>query len=276
MIDIGMNVGTYSDNEQLDLHLSIFKSVNIQYIRAGLRSWNNAADVALSKENVIRMVQNGFNVIFGLSSSDTLTAANWGDYEAAILDAAAWAEANGVYEFQIGNELEQVNDGTTLTDIQLVENLKALATSVKAVYNGLVSYATYVPAINEGIWVAGKGDLDILSLNIYYSETWKTFLNSFVNTYGSDNTLSEFSLSNISLDTYSTDEKTQADALEEMIKYIENIGISRAYFYYFRSNLFGALKEDDITYRKIWNVLADANKIKGGAGSSMIRGLSHG
>jgi hypothetical protein len=44
---------------------------------------------------------NAFN-----SADYVITTENWPTFRAAILDAAAWAQANGVYEFQLGNEEE--------------------------------------------------------------------------------------------------------------------------------------------------------------------------
>ena len=69
--------------------------------------------------------------------------------------------------FQLGNEAELNNDDDTLTDAQLIANIKSLATEVKALFtNGNVSYSCYNN--NIGDWVAAcKGDIDLLVSNVY-------------------------------------------------------------------------------------------------------------
>ena len=73
---------------------------------------DNTISYERSKAAVIRAVNKGVRVIWGISGfwKQTMTAANWPILRQAILDAAAWAQANGVYEFQIGNEMEFFND----------------------------------------------------------------------------------------------------------------------------------------------------------------------
>jgi len=81
--------------------------------------------------------------------------------------------------------------------------------------------------------------------------------------------LTEFSLSSVSLDTYSTDEAIQAVGVTEMIDYIKASGMTRAFFfcYYddsgpFGPEGFGALK-DDGTYRLLWNqALLNSGSVK--------------
>ena len=64
------------------------------------------------------------------------------DFRQAILVAAQWAQDNGVFEFQIGNEEELHVDGTTMTAAQIRANLRDVATEVKAIFtNGNVSYS---------------------------------------------------------------------------------------------------------------------------------------
>ncbi len=64
-------------------------------------------DIADSKAKVLSWIAKGAQVIWGVGAETPLTAANYSTYSDAVLSAAAWAEANGVYEFEIGNEEEQ-------------------------------------------------------------------------------------------------------------------------------------------------------------------------
>jgi hypothetical protein len=81
--------------------------------------------------------------------------------------------------------------------------------------------------------------------------------------------LTEFSLSCVSLDTYSTDEAVQAAAVTEMIEYIKSSGMTRAIFfcYYDDSRTsgsvgFGVLKTDK-SHRLLWNqALLNSGSVK--------------
>lgn len=263
---------------------------NITYLRVDIPDYQNAAVLAQSKAAVIRAIAKGANIIWGVSSNKfnnaayEITAANWGDFHDAILAAATWAEENGVYEFQLGNEEELHNDNTTLTDTQLIINLKALATEVQAIFTrGNVSYSCAQGFVNN--WVTlGKGDLDILASNIYiggivpFTNAWKTDIDNLLSAFGVNGTyLTEFSLSYTSLDSYSSDEETQANIIQEMVNYIKDRGILRAMFYTYTGDTFGVRKADG-TYRKLWDVLKIQNdwKKRKTAGQEKIRGLSHG
>lgn len=278
-LDLGMGLYTTTTESVFDDYVDNLINNNITFLRVDIPIYNGAT-LERSKAGVIRAVAKGVKIIWGVSAPSVLTAANWGDFEAAVLDAAAWAEANGVYEFQLGNELEYINDNTTLTDAQLIINLKALATAVKLIYTrGNVSYSCWQEKIPDWI-TAGKGDLDILASNIYLNDTdpWRTQIDNLIAAFGVSGTyLTEFGLNSISLDTYSTDEAEQAAAIIEMIKYAENAGMEKIFFYVYVGDTFGARKEDG-TYRKLWDVLKITNdwKRRKTAGQANIRGLSHG
>ena len=176
----------------------------------------------------------------------------------------------------MGNEEELHNDDTTLTVAQLRTNLKSVATEVQAIFTrGNISYSCAQDSVNS--WIAiGKGDIDILAANEYMGETtfnnntWKTDITNLVNAFGADGTyLTEFSLSCVSLDTYSTDEAIQAAAVTEMIEYIKASGMTRAIFFcYYDNSLpfgpegFGVVKTDG-NYRLLWNqALLNSGSVK--------------
>ena len=228
----------------------------------GLRNYTNTSQVNASKAAVIAGNAKGLKCIWGVTSSGTtITSTNWSDFRAAILSAAAWAQDNGVYEFQLGNEEEWHIDDDTMTVAQLITNLKSVATDVQAIFtNGNVSYTCGRSFISN--WAtAGKGDLDILASNIYIMGEghplgdidWEGEIDSLVTAFGVNGTyLSEFAPSYTSLDFYSTDEAVQAAAVTEMIEYIKTSGITRAFFYEWEGDDFGVIK-DDGTYRLLWN-----------------------
>jgi hypothetical protein len=223
-----------------------------------LRNYLNTDSVNGSKAVVIAAKAKGLKFIWGVSAS-SITAENWPTFRQAILDAAQWAQDNGVYEFQLGNEEELKVDGTTMTIEEIITNLKSVATDVQKIFtNGNVSYSCWQNTIDDWV-VAGKGDIDILASNVYmggngsYSEIWKTRITNLVNAFGADGTyITEFAPSYSSLEDYSTDEAVQAAAVTEMIEYIKASGMERALFYSWKGDEFGVVKNDG-TYRLLWS-----------------------
>jgi len=230
-----------------------------------LRDYQDTINVDGSKEAVLAANTKGLKFIWGVSSNSfnnpdyTITSTNWLDFRAAILDAAQWAQDNGVYEFQIGNEEGYHVDVTTMTVAQIITNLKSVATEVKKIFtNGNVSYSCGSCFIDG--WIAvGKGDIDILASNVYiggegdYNDNWKTYITNLVDAFGVDGTyITEFAPSYSSLEDYSTDEAVQTAGVTEMIEYMKASGIKRALFYSWHDypgGLFGVVKNDG-TYRQ--------------------------
>jgi hypothetical protein len=86
-----------------------------------------------------------------------------------------------------------------------------------------------------------------------FNDDWKTKIDNLINAFGADGTyITEFNLSWSSLDAYSEDEAVQAAALTEMIEYIKASGMTRAFYYTWKNDKFGVIKNDG-TYRLLWN-----------------------
>jgi hypothetical protein len=68
-------------------------------LRMDIPTYTDTEWLGYSKTAVITAVGKGADVIWGVSAPDPLTAANWGAYRTAILDAADWAQDNGVLNF---------------------------------------------------------------------------------------------------------------------------------------------------------------------------------
>jgi len=251
------------------LQLNFFPSENI-YIGTAMADgftelrhlvmYNDSLGMSDSKAKVLSWIAKGAKVIWGVSAPGAptpITAANWPNYHAAILDAAQWAQNNGVYEFQIGNEEEYHIDGTTMTVAQIRLNMKSTATEVQRIFTrGNVCYtcAADMSAINE--WnVLGRGDIDLIAWTLYVQtpsssdwDWWKSKIDNIIAKFGATHTyLSEFNLNCFSLDSYSTDETVQAAKLSEMVDYVRASGMTRAYYYQWKGKQ-GFVK-DDGTYR---------------------------
>lgn len=264
---IGMNMsfGWYNDDGSFAGSLVDELVANGIYDLRQIEEWDVPARLALAKTASIIAKNKGARVVFGVLQNNTLTAANWGDYRTAVLSAAQWAQDNGMYEFQIGNEEEYHNDDTTLTDAQLIANLKSLATEVQAIYtSGNVSYSCFSDNIND--WVtAGKGDIDLLASNIYmewgdhHAEPWQSEIDALVTAFGVNGTyLSEFGPNSYGVNSYSTDESVQAAGVVTELNYIIASGITRAYYYEYISDDFGAKTYAD-HFRLLWYELVSGH-----------------
>lgn len=265
VVRIGMNLYRSSDLSLLEPDLDELKAANFKTIRATLGNLEGPVQV-------LEINKRGLNAIWGLTFSGVLTAAEWLDYRDEVLIAAQWAQDNDVYEFQLGNELENKVDGTTLTEAQLLLNLKSLATEVQAIFTrGNISYSTYGSYLTS--WsVAGKGDIDIISSNVYKSgNDWITEISSMIAAFG----ITGYSISEFN--SASLDENIVKSDVQIMIDYIENSNISTACFYNARDEQFG-YKNLSGRYNKVWEVLKEVNDLKRRKTSAQkeIRGLSHG
>jgi len=250
----GLGMGLFGKHctSEFDGYVDTLLDNGFEELRIDIPDYQSGKWLIDSKAIVIRAIAKGAKVIWGVTSDEnTITAANWPNFRQAILDNAQWAQDNGVYEFQIGNEEGSHIDETTMPWYQIIANLKSVATEVQEIFtNGKVSYSCEPFAIDE--WVtAGRGDIDIIASNIYYSadDTYKTRIDMLVDGFGVDHTyLTEFNF-------LSTDEAVQAEGITEMIEYIKTSGIERAIFYCWHDNIlgpFGVVKADG-TYRELWD-----------------------
>lgn len=269
----GLGMGMFSTSDNIwslssffDNQVDTLLANGFTQLRIDIPYWGDTGAVEISKAAVVRAVSKGAQVIWGVSSgAGTITSANWPAFRQAILDAAQWAQDNGVYEFQLGNEEETNIDGSTITADQIRTNLKSVAADVQAIFTrGKISYSCEQDSVSAWIEI-GKGDIDVLAFNAYmggteFNNNWKNVINDAVNAFGIEGTyLTEFAPSAASLDSYSTDESVQAAAVNIMIEYIKASGMTRALsFCYYDNSLpfgpkgFGALKTDK-TYRLFLN-----------------------
>jgi hypothetical protein len=251
------------DTDICDAQVDTLLANGFTELRFNAMSWLWPEYDKMAKAAAIRAIAKGAKVIWGNGpNSQIITASNWASYRTTTLDLAQWAQDNGIFEFQLGNELEYSVDNTTMTWNQLVANIKVLATDVQAIFTrGNVSYTCGQLHISR--WVsAGKGDLDILASNIYRKtgsgdKPWMNYIDSLVSTFGPTGTaITEFGPHGDSLDAWSTDETVQSVATNEMLDYIKASGITRAfYFTYGYRYEFGCLKSENGPYRLLWNTL---------------------
>ncbi len=334
----GLGMGLFSTKEPqvFDGYIDTLLANGFTELRIDIPNYQHTSWLARSKEAVSRAAAKGVDVVWGVSSYNTsnpdytITAENWPAFRQAILDNAKWAQDNGVFEFQLGNEEDmhiwrhpvsitrtnniatatfkedhgftasnpvtiwggepsdfnaysadpviitvtgpktftypsvgsdgQVSNprGTFIGNISedaIQANIKALATEVQAIFTrGNISYTASSSYFMNKWHALGRGDIDILAWNVYSNQSsWQDAITNMMDWWGADHTyITEFNLNYKSLDAYSADEGAQAVALASMIDYIKASGITRANYFCYPGDQFGALKGDG-NYRELWN-----------------------
>ena len=333
---LGMGLFSTSTPSIFDNYIDTLLANGFTELRIDIPNYQDTTWLAQSKAAVIRAVARGAHVIWGVSSYNTsnpnytITAENWPAFRQAILDNAKWAQDNGVYEFQLGNEedmhiwrhpvsitrtnnvatatfeedhgftagnpviiwggnpsdfnaysatpvmitvtgpktftyLSVGNDGQVsnpwetfignMPEATIEANIRALATDVQAIFTiGNISYTTSDSYFMDKWHALGRGDIDILGWNVYSNQdSWQNSVTNMINWWGADHSyITEFNLNYKSLDDYSTDEAVQAAALTSMIEYIKASGVTRANYFCYPGDQFGAIKGNG-TYRELWN-----------------------
>lgn len=327
-----MNIGYLSDMDQADQYLDELKARGFTTIRVSLRDYANATELANSKLVVAKVVSRGMNAIWGISSNPTkITSTTLAAYHAAVLSAATWAQANGVYEFQIGNEEEwhttyevfspnvvrlnnvvtvttsvphlfngtrqveinsswrseinglkdiTVTGANTFTFTQAGENmsdtyiqcrdvaladlrteLRTIATEAQAIFTrGNVTYS--VANDYAAAWITdGKGDLDLLGLNVYLSNTtYKTTITNLITAFTASGCyITEFNAHVTALASYSTNEDKLAAGIGGLLDYIQDAGYTRAAFFKYEDANHGCKPTLNGDFHLFWNNLTTNN-----------------
>jgi hypothetical protein len=279
---LGMDFEDIYDTEGFDGYIDALLANGFTQIRIHLSPYADSNDIAVAKTAVLGAIAKGAEVIWGVGGAPyTLTSTNWPDYRTAVLSAATWSQANGVYEFLIGNEEERHNDDDTLTDAQLRTNLRALATEVQEIFtNGNVGYGNSCEFLSD--WITeGRGDIDLISWMVYIDEEndeWKNNVDAMVAAFGNHTYINEFNVDSGGYTWYSEDEAVQAAGITEMLDYFKASGIPRAFFFCYTDTSwlsgFGAMK-DDGTYRLLWSqALLNSGSVKSTAAAKTTTKIS--
>jgi hypothetical protein len=138
-----------------------------------------------------------------------LNSTNWQLHHDFVVAEATYLQQQGIVidEFCVGNELEAFIDGTTFTLTQLNDNIRQLASDVKAVYSlGKITYSVTDNWVNGtspiAEWVAnGLGGLDTISIHVYgFIQNGVVTVNTYtkiapmMNAFGNNCYISEFNI----------------------------------------------------------------------------------
>ena len=132
----------------------------------------NSSQITRQKAQAIYAKSKGMRVIF-LTSAPSVGGTGFtstfstNTFQPAVLDIAEWCEANGMDELTIANE-EELRLGSGIADpfALVASHYKPLATAVKAVYSGIVSFCISNGA-ESWIFNITPGDVDRVGFNSY-------------------------------------------------------------------------------------------------------------
>lgn len=283
--NLGVN---YKSLDKVGQDIDYFNSIGLHYVRVHVPyapvPWSSNA-LANWRAVAKQFHDAGFHVMWGFSSlgPTTITSTNWTDYANSVMAEATYCQANNVCDlFIIGNELEQFNDNTTLTDSQLRSNIRALGTSVKSVFSGDIiycsEYGSSASSFGTYRWIQeGKGDIDYLGANLYgnYDVNTQVYFPRYAvgqggvpalnAAFGDEWMLSEFGVDG-SDEVFDVMPDVRKDAeMRRYFKFIVENDVPRAYLYQYRAfddidegdSFFFRQSDDD--FRPGWNPLLTSN-----------------
>jgi hypothetical protein len=144
----------------------------VSRIRIALAYGLDANDVRNLKTLAIEAKQRGFYVQFGITAgSDASVTTYYNQWLSRdIVATAAWAQANHIDEFAIGNEEDWYNEVlgayTTKTPREVRDDIRNIVPEVRKVYSGSIVFADAEGTIDD--WIQeGIGGLDRIYFNVY-------------------------------------------------------------------------------------------------------------
>jgi hypothetical protein len=184
---------------------------------------------------VLQAQNAGFAVIIGVDWG-TFSQSQLSQYENAAKQEAAWAQANGVTRFSLGNEQEYRLNGVSQST--WASDLRAIATAVRTVYSGTLSYETSGDFAQE--WQnQSLGSIDYLGLNLYnsYYPSNASALQNEINAHGLSHVyISETNCDVINVTARKNDTGLAAEVAGDAVKLHENFPNTPMYFFTFSAN----------------------------------------
>lgn len=292
----GLGVNYKSSQSNWAADIAYFKSIGLTGIRPSYSNFPAGTYTPGSEigtlgsidwwRNCARtFVDNGFFVVHGVAgmpvAAGFFTATTWTQYRLNVLADAAYCQSLGLAldAYAIGNEIEGRIDGTTLTQSQLRDNLKSLATEVKAIYPlaKAISYSCYdAGGTMFDAWIAGGlGDIDILGIHVYGQTgsngrssnfTTHSIIGKMIKSFGAERCIiTEFGIDANAAQYNQTPSRNRYYCMRHLYAGIRELGYSRAFVYsyvgYLDSNDDFALKSTTGSFDAQWNILlTDGNR----------------
>lgn len=171
-------INGHYDQAQIAGDISYLKTHGVTCIRTADMGTNST----LTENLVVQFKQANFYVQIG-NDADTLNPTSLRQYDEGVLSEAAWANAHAIDELSLGNEQEYRLSGMSIAF--WIAHLKTLATQVRQVYTGKISYATSGDFTADWVKAGNLGSIDSLGLNLYCSYNCnRNYLGSSISAFG--------------------------------------------------------------------------------------------
>lgn len=284
---LGFNVGNENNGRtqaQWDADFDILKAIGVTKLRIAQFSYNwwvptgdlyNYNDY--TKALALRAKEKGFYVTWGVCGGRVHmdTQEIWDDFvdnaNYGVKVHAAWAQANGIDQFQFMNEEEAFLGDSVFSQSQIRDKSRALATELQAIFTrGPISRS--VDNVNWYVWTqdaAGRGDIDIMGLNCYSTyanigvDTFRSRALAWITEFGASNcAITEWNLSAVS--SQLSDSVGDTIKIGGRMKTLQDLGYTDTYFFTLRWENSGsddqyAVFKKNGNKRLWWNVLSTDN-----------------
>jgi len=207
-------------------------------IRASLPSFNNATGVSNMRAYVLAAKAAGLDPSYGVTAlTGVQNDTNYNLWLADVPVQAAWADANGINWFHIGNEEDwqaQIGAYGTKTGDQVRTDVLALAVTLKAAYPDMeIIYTSAQGTVSQ--WNSkGTGVLDKLGFNMYDTlANFKLNIPYFMNQIGTKYFVSEWASEAPYTEMITNRGYTSqdySDDLEERAAFLANLGLESYFF----------------------------------------------
>lgn len=267
----GMNVthitsgGT--DNSDADI---LDKNLANKQVRINIPSWNDATGITNARNLALLYKGRGYTVTYGITGlSGVQNATNYALWLAQVPTEAAWASANSVDTFYIGNEEDwqaQIGQFGTITGDQVRNDVRSLSTTLVNSYPSMqIVYSTAQGTLAQ--WAAFNGDygaLQALGFNMYDTQAnFDPNIAYFQSQIGPKFFASEWGANHPYYDmihTYGYTDALYAADLASRVQSLTNRGV-KAYFFALR---FG----NNTLATGNWNILLNTGVFNPGAASA--------
>lgn len=279
--NLGMNYGNLDvfsapyNSARVNSDLSTLYASGFRNIRVALPDWTGAGGggtgwtPAFGTSTVIAIATqaraDGFYVFCGLDSvNTTLTSSNEVAWMLAVENFSI--NANGICnEYEVGNEEEAHHDGT-LTDAQIRNDIRSMATVVKGQFTGAITYSVSNNTTYENEWIADGniGNLTQLDLNVYGSgvvndyTTFQSQITAFKTAFPTMQ-ITEYNINSTCPVVPSTiSDATYATQISIRTQILRNLAIAKAYFFtYTQGNDQCVVKFQNGNFSQAYDVLVN-------------------
>lgn len=276
---LGMNYGANVNNSdayptsQVAADLAYLKRY-VTRLRIALPNYaDETGSVANCRHAATDSIAAGFYTTYGVcgGGANSITTETWPAFSAKVQVEAAWAQANGISELQIGNEEESKIDGS-MTAQDLRDNLRTLATACQAIFTrGPLSYSVAQGnPTNSAAWASegDLGDIDLLGLNVYGGNPTATpdakfYADTTFAAFGARAYISEFNCFHTWAPVVAAlDEEAITREVAQRYKMLRDTGLTPIYFFNWRwpiTDEFACQKVDG-TLHLMWQSLVGGRR----------------